>query len=167
MSKCFYPYIAIFIFGFFDYVFYNLIGRKFTNQYFNIYRVIQFAFQVSLFVLLWKISSPADAYIFFLLWWTFWADMIFYLFNDFLNLVENEEDSFDEILNGKCWWAWWSPVGLYFVIKNKNFKTELSYAVLMVQVVVGFVVSILISMFFKEYLNAILEGIYDTIITIL
>ena len=133
------------IFAAFDYVGYNTLGQwKIV-----LYRVIQTVVQLSLAAFLWHEEGFWSAFAFMLFWWTWNADLLYYLFYDLFRFFGGDSagNAFEtEVLGGKVTWASWTPYGLVArTIPNKKLM-PIGPLPLLLQAFVGFVLSVFILM---------------------
>lgn len=146
-------YIALLFFALFDYFGYLIAadaGRV------SMYRIIQAKVQVVIIVLLVVFWGWTDAIIFTLLWWTWCADWVFYLYCLIINFGGTREYWLQPFTT-EIRWAWWTPVGLiqYLIfgkeifynpegtIQQKLFRA-LPAGWLLLQSIAGIVISIII-----------------------
>lgn len=73
------------------------------------YRIGQIAFLAFIVIGLFGSVSLGAALAFLILWWTFIADFLFYLINDF---VRHENAFQREVMSDRVTWASWTPIGL-------------------------------------------------------
>ncbi|MBN1634242.1 MAG: hypothetical protein JW917_08775 [Ignavibacteria bacterium] len=144
--------IALFIFALFDYFGYTYF--YFLSKV-KLYRVLQGVFQATLTILCLLFGGIKAAIIFNLLWWTWSADWIFYLYCLIFNFRGNRRDWLQPF-RGYVRWAFWTPVGLtqlLFKGKEKVRISENEYkkhyriikpAALIIQSVIGAVLSVLV-----------------------
>ena len=109
--------IALFIFALFDYFGYTYF--YFLSKV-KLYRVLQGMFQAILTVLCYFFGGIKASIIFNLLWWTWTADWIFYLYCLIFNFRGNRKDWLQPF-RGHVRWAFWTPVGLMqLIFKGKE-----------------------------------------------
>jgi len=128
--------IALMIFALFDYLGYNTLGKRDLP----LYRKVELGFGVALFLLLglWIRSWCAGLMAAFA-WWTWWADLLFYVWAHWLKIWPAETDSFQHDVQGDLvTWAWWTPAGL-LMGRAKDRTKPISGVVLLVQALLGFV----------------------------
>lgn len=138
------PIIAIFTFALYDYFgfTYAIHNNKVQN-----YRISQVIIQIIISILCLWLGGLKEALIFNILWWTWWADWIFYLYCFLFNYKGNRKDKFQPF-EGKVRWAFWTPLGLLQLLflgkESKQFYRVLNPVYLVIQSVFGLFISILI-----------------------
>lgn len=135
-------YLSILLFAFFDYIFYNLayesLGLKLT------YRILQIIVQVGLIAALWIDGSFTQALVFFILWWTWIADFIYYAFYDLLGWFGKSKTTFkDEVLGDTVTWANWTPI--QYITYRISADPKASHLILFMQGFIGLFISLLIT----------------------
>lgn len=137
-----YSFIAVIIFGFIDYIGYNL-ARKYSAII--AYRIIQVFIQACIAAILWKLFGVWSAASFMLLWWTFNADFVYYFFYNLNWLkIEGEAGFRLEVLGNQVTWAWWTPIGLFM---HGGRREVILWNDLAMQAAIGVIGSILIWIF--------------------
>ena len=141
--------ISIFLFAMFDYWGYNLsVKRGWVNSNFiNPYRIVQGLFQIVLTALLFFLFSWVEALSFFLLWWVWCADWIYYLYCFLFNYNDTRRhwlQAFDGIVQ----WGWWTPFGLVKWLVTRNQMTVISGIILAVQSLMGIIITVLLNLNF-------------------
>lgn len=148
--------IALFIFALFDYFGYTYF--YFLSKV-KLYRVLQGIFQAILTILCYFFGGIKASIIFNILWWTWTADWIFYLYCLLFNFRGNRRDWLQPF-KGYVRWAFWTPFGLVQLLfkgKEKIRISENEYkkhyriikpAVLIIQSIIG----VVLSMFVYHYL---------------
>lgn len=132
--------IPILAFALFDFWGYNLsVKKKWVNEeLINPYRIVQTAVQTVIIVLLliffdWKTSA-----VFIILWWTWYADWIYYaLCVPFYFYCEKDE--WKTPFRNEVTWAWWTPLGLIMG------KGTIDWQWLFLQTLLGIGISILLT----------------------
>jgi hypothetical protein len=130
-------FYALTLFAFFDYWGYNVLHPFQPVAYRILQHLILIVLALGLYFLSWRCSVA-----FLLLWWTWWADAIYYAFYDSLGWYgQNPHVSAweNEVMEGFVTWAWWTPVGL--LTKHKR---AIPHNTLMWQLVVGVVVALVV-----------------------
>lgn len=108
---------ALFVFALFDYFGYTYF--YFLSKV-RIYRLLQGIFQVLLSVFCFYLEGIKSVVIFNILWWTWSADWIFYLYCLIFNFRGNRKDWLQPF-RGHVRWAFWTPVGLMqLIFKGKE-----------------------------------------------
>jgi hypothetical protein len=148
IQRIFGVWIALAIFGIFDYIGYNYalqhgnpIAFKIFGKEVTFYRVTQTGLQILISLILWWIIDFTTACGFLLLWWVFIADFMYY------GICELEWFKLNEMYPGKgglknddkngITWAWWTPIGLVYLLINKGVKKPISTIVLLIQALAG------------------------------
>lgn len=136
-------FAGAFVFALFDYFGFNISLKKkwadFTNR--NKYRTAQLLFHISLTLLLFVSAGWKPALIMNIIWWTWGCDLMFYMFCEIFNYGNDRGNFRKEVLSNSVQWAWWTPYGLLFTKKGDVLK----FGILLVQSVIGIIISILIS----------------------
>lgn len=103
---------ATLLFALFDYWGYNEALRSKTPMW--AYRALQAIAQLITCWLLRLIAgSWGPAALFTLFWWTWLADLFYYLLAELLRWYPSEVGCIrNTLLAGKVEWAWWTPLGL-------------------------------------------------------
>lgn len=117
MTDLIYTYIAIFLFGVFDYFGYNFARLNTSwlhgHHMLNPYRFIQTAVQILIGVaLIFVTGNWWTVFFYWLLWWSWNADLIYYLLYDTLKIYGSGAFK-REVLGNRVRWAYWS--GIFFV----------------------------------------------------
>lgn len=99
---------ALFIFALFDYFGYTYF--YFLSKV-KVYRLLQGIFQFVLSVFCFYLEGIKSVVIFNILWWTWTADWIFYLYCLVFNFRGNRKDWLQPF-RGHVRWAFWTPAGL-------------------------------------------------------
>ena len=141
--------IAVFAFGFIDYVGYNKIKPTW------LYRVMQTIIQLSFYVLLYLAGGIWAFFTYFLLHWTFCSDFVYYLFYDTLKWYGGEYAGHayeTEVLGNQVYWAWWTPYGLLFRFIVGKKSEPIPGETLIDQAIVGLLITVapvLVSIFLR------------------
>lgn len=141
-----------FIFSLFDYFGYNISARNgwVNEKLINSYRIIQTSVQIiltliALFVFNWKVAVGFN-----LLWWTWNCDLLFYFIGDILGVYGRGWFK-SEVINNQVSWAWWTPYGIYDLLKNGkqngNYRI-IKGSILLFQAFLGLILTIFISFYF-------------------
>lgn len=93
------------LFDYFGYTYFYFLSKV------KIYRVIQGLFQFILSALCFYFGGIKAVLIFNILWWTWVADWIFYLYCLIFNFRGNRKDWLQPF-RGHVRWAFWTPIGL-------------------------------------------------------
>ena len=107
--------IAIILLSIIDYVEYNKWGLKYSNQYFNPYRIfiviIQFIICLILLMFSW-----VQVFLFLILWWFGLADFFYYI----IDTIFGNEHFFKWNNNTPMCWLCFTPYGLIKLIFKKT-----------------------------------------------
>jgi hypothetical protein len=154
-----YALIAIFIFGMFDYVGYNKYGQfplkklKLILWEVHPYRVIQTLFQLGLFISMWIFIDFWAGFLFMFMWWAWLADFVYYLYYDVLKWFGEQgsagEAFKEQVLGNRVTWASWTPYGIIFRWIPGYKKQPISGKILIIQGIVGLIISIVVGVFVK------------------
>lgn len=137
-------FIAISIFALFDFFGYNISKRKgwVNEKFINPYRIAQATVQVGITLYLLLQYDLISALSFNILWWTWCADWIFYLycipFGWIFDLSGGWKTPFKNIVR----WAWWTPYGLAEILGEKEI---IAWQYLMLQSIIGILITIIIN----------------------
>jgi hypothetical protein len=139
-------FIGIILFGLFDYFGFHVSYKRGWADFgmINKYRIAQFIFQIIISALLFIAGGWFAVFAFNFLWWTWWADLLFYFFYDTLRFFgyPRKPGGFKEqVLGNKITWAFWTPLGL---IKHRGRHKVLKYYELMGQCLTGLLIVILL-----------------------
>lgn len=146
---------ALFIFALFDYFGYTFF--YFLSKV-KLYRVLQGTFQVLLSAFCYYFYGIKAVLIFNILWWTWVADWIFYLYCLIFNFRDNRKDWLQPF-KGHVRWAFWTPAGLtqlLFKGKEKTItegdKFIIQYRIikpllLIIQSLIGIIITIMIYLY--------------------
>ena len=136
---------GIILFGLFDYFGFHISIKKGWADFgmLNRYRVAQFFVQVFISLCIYFISGWFAAIAFNILWWTWWADLVFYFFYDTLRIYgyPRKPGGFKEqVVGNKVPWAFWTPLGL---LKFGGKHKVLTFRELIMQSIVGLILVII------------------------
>lgn len=142
---------AIIIFGLFDYFGFHISLRKGWADFgfINPYRIAQLFVQISLSLVLLMLFGWVAVISFNILWWTWWADLIFYFFYDTLRIFgyPRSPGGFKEqVMGNKVTWAFWTPLGL---LKHKGKHNVITWKELFIQSIFGLIFVICLYLFIK------------------
>ncbi len=117
-------FAAIIIFSLYDYFGFHISYKRGWENFkpVNRYRVSQLLTQIIITIVLFFLGGWFSALAFNLLWWTWWADILFYFWYDTLRAFgypRNPGGFREQVLGNKVTWAYWTPWGL-IRSKNKN-----------------------------------------------
>lgn len=110
-------FIGIVIFSLYDYFGFHVSHRKGWEDFtlLNPYRISQFIFQVILTAALCFLFGWFSALAFNILWWTWWADLLFYFWYDLLRIFGYPRKSGgfkEQVIGNHVTWAYWTAWGL-------------------------------------------------------
>lgn len=129
-------------FALFDYVGFNLVRDR-EKWKMDVYRAIQHAVLVTMAYHLVLILSWGAGIAFAILWWTWWADGLYYIFYDSLRWFGEGEAWGSEVVGNRVTWAWWTPFGLWIWAVFGTRSTVSTYKELMKQLIVGMLLALL------------------------
>lgn len=143
--------IAIIVFGLFDYFGFHVSLKKGWADFeiVNPYRIVQLVVQLIISLFLFYYFGWLAMLSFNILWWTWWADLLFYFFYDTLRLFgyPRSPGGFKEqVMGNKVTWAFWTPLGL---LKYKGRHEVLKWNELFVQSIFGLIFVICLYLFIK------------------
>jgi len=114
--------LPIILFALFDFFGYNISAKKgwVNDKLISPYRIVQTTVQILIIAGLWYFIDGLTAIVFTLLWWTWCADFLFYIFT-FSGIYGNTLALFTEVFGSQVTWAWWTPFGLlHLAVKGKK-----------------------------------------------
>jgi hypothetical protein len=123
-----YSFTGIIIFSLYDYFGFHISHKKGWEDFtaLNPYRISQFFIQVIITAILFYFGGWFPALAFNILWWTWWADLLFYCWYDTLRVFgyPRSPGGFrQQVLGNKVTWAYWTMWGiLRFKHKDKVMK---------------------------------------------
>lgn len=121
-----------------------------TNNLYEPYRIIQYVLGIGLALQLYFYCGWISVLAFAIWHFTFNNDLLFYLWHYIFNFWDGVRNAFkEEILDNKCSWAFFTPVGIYHWIKTGNTNTVISGSTLCFQSFIGILITILITFFVK------------------
>jgi len=108
---------GIIIFSLYDYFGFHISHKKGWEDFtfLNPYRVSQITVQIIITAALYIITGWFSALAFNILWWTWWADLLFYFWYDIIKIFgyPRKPGGFKEqVLGNKVTWAFWTAWGL-------------------------------------------------------
>ncbi len=135
--------IFIILFATFDYFGYNEIAEKRSKLI--LYRIIQLAVFIAQCITLYYIAGLGSALAFFILWWTWNADLCYYILSDWLKFYA--QDVFRrEVMGNTVYWANWTPYGLYLsFMRGKKASAPIDGIGLLIQAFLGIIISLIIT----------------------
>ena len=139
-------FAGIILFSLYDYFGFHISHKKGWEDFtlLNPYRISQFIVQIIITISLYILFGWFSALAFNILWWTWWADLLFYFWYDLLRVFGYPRKSGgfkEQVLGNKVTWAYWTPWGL---MRFKNKHTIMTWKEIFVQAVIGAVTVILI-----------------------
>lgn len=120
-----YAFLFAIIFSIFDFFGYQYASRRgLTEGLLAPYRIVQGSVQILLTATCFYFFGWAAALGFFLLWWTWNCDLMYYFIYDITKLYGSGAFK-NEVLGNKVSWAWWTAYGLVDLwINGKDPKTN-------------------------------------------
>ncbi len=139
-------FIGIIIFSLYDYFGFHLSHKKGWEDFtfINPYRISQFIFQLIITISLYLSFGWFSSFAFNLLWWTWWADLLFYFWYDLLKIFgyPRTPGGFrEQIIGNKVTWAYWTAWGL---LRFKHKDTIMKKNEIFLQAAAGLIIVILI-----------------------
>jgi hypothetical protein len=137
---------GIIIFSLYDYFGFHISHRKGWEDFtpVNPYRASQFAVQITITVLLYFFFGWFSALAFNILWWTWWADLLFYFWYDFLRVFgyPRKPGGFrEQVMGNRVTWAYWTAWGL---LRFKHKDTVMKRNEIFIQAAAGLFIIILL-----------------------
>jgi len=137
---------GIIMFSLYDYFGFHIAHKKGWEDFtmFNPYRFSQFIVQLTITFTLYFIYGWFSALAFNLLWWTWWADLLFYMWYDLFKIFgyPRKPGGFrEQVLGNKVTWAYWTAWGL---LRFKHKDTVMKRNEIFLQAAAGLVIVILI-----------------------
>lgn len=141
--------ISIFSFALFDYIFYDLFKKwgLLDSKFINPYRTVQAIVQVIITLLLLYFYSYKEAISFNLLWWTWFADWLYYAIGEILGIYGRGWMD-KEVFGNQVEWAWWTPYGLVKWLVTGQKVSVISWQVLAIQTLIGISITIILNLNF-------------------
>jgi hypothetical protein len=141
-----YSFTGIIIFSLYDYFGFHISHKKGWEDFsaLNPYRVSQIIIQVIISILLFYFSGWFSALAFNILWWTWWADLLFYFWYDTLRIFGYPRSTGgfrEQVLGNKVTWAYWTMWGL-LRLKNKDIVMKKNE--IFIQAAAGLIIVIII-----------------------
>jgi hypothetical protein len=138
--------IGIIIFSLYDYFGFHISHKKGWEDFtpLNPYRISQFIVQAVITIILYILYGWYSALAFNILWWTWWADLLFYFWYDFLRFFgyPRKPGGFKEQVSGnKVTWAYWTAWGL---LRFKHNDTVMTRYAIFVQAGAGMIIVVLL-----------------------
>jgi hypothetical protein len=139
-------FTGIIIFSLYDYFGFHISHKKGWEDFtpVNPYRISQFIVQVFITLFLLFLYGWFSALAFNILWWTWWADLLFYFWYDVLRIFgyPRKPGGFKEqVMGNKVTWAYWTPWGL---LRIKHRDTVMTRKEIFIQAISGAITIILI-----------------------
>jgi len=144
--------LAMFLFGFIDYVGYNTVRPNWF------YRVLQNIINIGICVGLYFISGIWCTILYIILYETFCADFVYYLFYDMLKWYGGDYAGHafkSDVLGNSVTWAWWTPYGLVkrFLVGKKYVPISGEILIEQAQFGIAIVIAIGLSIFIFHLYN--------------
>jgi hypothetical protein len=138
-------FAGIIVFSLYDYFAFHISHKRGWEDFkmVNPYRISQFIVHVTITLILIYIYGWFSAIAFNILWWTWWADLLFYFWYDFLKLFgyPRKPGGFrEQVLGNKVTWAYWTAWGL---LRFKHRDTVMKGSEIFVQAGSGIIIVIL------------------------
>jgi hypothetical protein len=136
---------GIIVFSLYDYFGFHISHKQGWENFkpLNRYRFSQFAVQMVISACLYFAAGWFSVFAFNLLWWTWWADLLFYFWYDVLKVFgyPRSPGGFKEqVLGNKVTWAYWTAWGL---LRFKHKDTVMTKNEIFVQAVTGLIVVVI------------------------
>jgi len=130
------------VFSIYDYFGFHISHRKGWEDFtaLNPYRLSQFVFQIIISVILYIIGGWFTALAFNILWWTWWADLLFYYWYDTLRVFgyPRSPGGFrEQVLGNKVTWAYWTMWG---ILRFKHKNTVMKKSEIFLQAITGMII---------------------------
>jgi len=138
--------IGIIVFSLYDYFGFHISHKKGWEDFtpLNPYRISQFIVQAVITIILYILYGWYSALAFNILWWTWWADLLFYFWYDFLRFFgyPRKPGGFKEqVIGNKVTWAYWTAWGL---LRFKHKDTIMTRNAIFVQAGAGMIIVVLL-----------------------
>lgn len=138
MDNILITFLFAIIFASFDYIFYNISEKR---RWIKTYRILQTIIQCVIVLIAWFCFNPLIAIGFFILWWSWACDWMFYLYAYIFNFYKERDYLSKEYFN-YITWAWWTWWGL--LVHKGNQTYTFKRWELVTQTVIGVVVTALL-----------------------
>ena len=141
-----FSFAGIILFSLYDYFGFHISHKKGWEDFtiLNPYRVSQFIVQAIITLMLYFIGGWFSALAFNILWWTWWADILFYFWYDMLRIFgyPRKPGGFrEQVLGNKVTWAYWTIWGL---LRSKHKDTVMKKHEILIQAGVGLILILFI-----------------------
>lgn len=141
-----YSFAGIIIFSLYDYFGFHISHKKGWEDFtfINPYRVSQTIIQLAITAALYIAGGWYTPLAFIILWWTWWADLMFYFWYDTLRFFgyPRKPGGFrQQVLGNKVTWAYWTMWGL---LRFKHKDTVMKRNEIFVQAAMGLTIVLLI-----------------------
>ena len=135
-------FTGILIFSLYDYFGFHISHKKGWEDFslINPYRISQLTVQIIITVFLFIYYGWFSALAFNILWWTWWADLLFYFWYDLLRIFgyPRKPGGFKEqVMGNKVTWAYWTALGF---IRRKHKHTVMTMKEIFIQAVIGLII---------------------------
>jgi len=140
--ELFASFTGIIIFSLYDYFGFHISHKKGWEDFtpINPYRISQLIVQLIITAFLFIFYGWFSALAFNILWWTWWADLLFYLWYDLLRVFgyPRKPGGFKEqVIGNKVTWAYWTAWGF---LRRKHKHTVMTRKEIFVQALIGLIV---------------------------
>ena len=147
-----YSFCGIILFSLYDYFGFHISHRKGWEDFtaVNPYRISQLIIQLLITASLYFFSGWLAALCFNILWWTWWADLLFYFWFDMLKFFgyPRSPGGFrEQVLGNKVTWAYWTAWGL---LRIKHKDTVMKKHEIFLQAALGLIAVITIYFIFSR-----------------
>ena len=123
--------LAIITLSIIDYLGYNNWGCLYSNQYVNAYRIFIVIIQIFISIILFNFFGIIPVIVFLWLWWTGFADFLYYVIDE----IRGGNEQFF-LWKGEVTlsWLWFTPYGLY---KRLTSKKDITKKEFLIQTITG------------------------------
>lgn len=139
------------IFTFFDFFGYNISLKKgwVKDGEISLYRIIQVIVQILIGGLTLYFYGIIPTLIFFILWWTWVDDWLYYIVGVFFGWIFGVTTDWKELLkDDTIYWCWWTAYFLLFKNGWNNRKRKVKKSELIIQSIIGVIISIILVILF-------------------
>lgn len=146
-------FVGIIVFSLYDYFGFHISCKKGWEDFtpVNKYRISQTTVQIIISLVLFFLYGWFSALAFYILWWTWWADLFFYFWYDVLRIYgyPRKPGGFrEQVLGNKVTWAYWTAWGL---LSRKRNGVVIKRIALFVQAGFGLLVVVVGYLAFKLF----------------
>lgn len=135
-------FTGIIIFSLYDYFGFHISYKKGWEDFtpINPYRISQSIIQLIITAILLIFFGWLSALTFNILWWTWWADLLFYLWYDLLRVFgypRKPRGFREQVMGNKVTWAYWTAWG---ILRLKHKHEIMTWKEIFFQAIIGLII---------------------------